>query len=387
MKVVQLNSVCGIGSTGGVTIQISRAMSENKTENYILYTMGSYKYRFGIKYSNRLYIKANALLAKIFGNYGFNSRISTHRLIKHLGRIKPDIVHIHNIHSHDVNLKMLFEYLNKNNICVVMTLHDCWLFTGYCTHFEAQNCSKWQFGCENCPQARKYSWFCDKSEKLFLEKKRLITSLNDVIVVAPSNYLAELAKKSFLNKFPIEVINNGIDLEVFKKTENDFRAKWGIGDRKIVFGIPKGKTNLFCKLNKLLDKEKYVLALAGLSKKELHSLESGIIGLPYLAPSELAKVFSAADVFVNMTLEDTFPTVNLESLACGTPVVTFNTGGSPEAVDSGTGKVVEKNNLEAVCEAVSELCNSDLSENCILRAKELYNANERYADYVKLYKR
>lgn len=387
MKIVQLNSFCGKGSTGTIALNISHALGDERIENYILYTLGDYKFPLGIKYSCRLYIKLNALLSKIFGNYGFNSNMATRRLIKHLERIKPDIVHIHNIHSHDVNLRMLFKYLNKNNIRVVMTLHDCWMFTGYCTHFDVQNCDKWQSCCENCPQAKRYSRIWDKSARLFEEKKKLITSMNDLTVVAPSNYLAKLAKKSFLNKFPIEVINNGVDLDVFKKTDSDFKDKYNLNGKKIVFGIPKSKIDLFIKLNELLDKEKYRLVLAGLTQKELHSLSDDILGLPYMMPSELAKVFSAADVFVNMTLEDTFPTVNLESLACGTPVITFDTGGSPEAVDENTGRVVVKNDLNATIEAVSELCASNMSDECIARAKKFYNAKERYSDYVKLYKR
>ncbi len=387
MKVVQINSVCGIGSTGGITIQLSRAMTENGIENYILYTYNKYDYPLGIRYSNKLIIKLNAGFSRVYGNYGFNSKSPTKRLIKCLDKIKPDIVHIHNIHSHDLHLEMLFKYLKKTGVRVIFTLHDCWLFAGYCVHFDNIGCDKWQEQCKNCPQRNAYSWFFDKSQKLYNRKKELFTALNDVTIVSPSRWLAEITKKSFLGKFPVKTIYNGIDLDVFKPSESDFRKKHGLQDKKIVLGIPKGKLNGFIKLSEILDDE-YRLVLVGLKHKELQKLPENVIGLGYQTHSELAKIFTVSDVYVNTTLEDTFPTVNLEALACGTPVVTFNIGGSPEAIDEATGIAVEKGNVGAVYEAIKEICNGpDRSVACIERAQRLYNKHDRFKEYIDLYNR
>lgn len=387
MKVVQLNAVCGVGSTGGVTIGISQMLTEHGIENYILYTNGHYDYELGINYSNKFLVKSSAAIAAISGNYGFNSHIATKRLIKILNEIKPDIVHLHNIHGHDLNLKMFFEYLKETGVRVIWTFHDCWAFTGYCMHFDAMECSKWQHICENCPQAKKYSIFTDRCKELYLKKKELFTSIDDLTVVSPSRWLADLTKKSYLNKYPIEVINNGIDLETFKPSESDFREKYNLTDKKIILGVPKGHISYFEELNKIIDHNKYKIVLVGLNSHETESLSDTILGLPRTNNrSEMAKLFTAADVYVNTTLEDTFPTVNLESLACGTPVITFDTGGSPEAIDEKTGIIVEKRNINEIYEAVKKICaGHDRKKDCIDRAHRLYNGKERFNDYFELY--
>lgn len=387
MKVVQINSVCGAGSTGGITIQLSRTMTDNNIENYILYTFNKYDCPLGIKYSDKIRVKMNAFFAKIFGNYGFNSISATIKLIRILGEINPDIAHIHNIHGHDLHLGIFFRYLKKTGVRVIFTLHDCWLFTGYCVHFDSIGCRKWETKCGDCPERKRYSWFSDKSEWLFSKKKELITALNDVTVVSPSYWLADIAEKSYLGKFPIKVLNNGVDLDVFKPCESDFREKYNLQNKKIVLGIPKGNLDVFIEFSKLLDCE-YKLVLAGLKGKEFNKLPDNVLGLSYLPHSELAKIFTASDVYVNTTLADTFPTVNLEALACGTPVVTFNTGGSPEAIDDKTGIAVEKGNVSAIYEAVKEICNGpDRSEACVERAHRLYNKHERFQEYIDLYNR
>ena len=387
MKVVQINSVCGIGSTGGITIQLSRVMTENNIENYILYTNNKYNYPLGIRYSNKPQIKLNAGFSRVFGNYGFNSVLSTVKLIKKLNKIKPDIVHIHNVHGHDLHLGIFLKYLKKTGVRVICTLHDCWLFTGYCMHFDDIGCDKWQTQCKSCPQRKKYSWFFDKSLKLFNRKKELFLSLPDVTIVSPSRWLGELAKKSYLGKFPVKVIYNGIDLDVFKPVESNFRENYGLNNKKIVLGIPKGKFNGFVELSKILDNE-YKLVLVGLKDKDFDKLPDNVLGLGYQPHSELAKIFTASDVYVNTTLEDTFPTVNLESLACGTPVVTFNTGGSPEAIDEATGIAVKKGDIEAINEAIKEICNGpERTVECIDRANRLYNKHDRFKEYIDLYNR
>ncbi len=387
MKMVQLNAVCGVGSTGVIVKEISKMLTAHNVENYILYTSGKYDYDLGIKYSNPFLVKLNALLAKIFGNYGFNSYFSTRKLINILNKINPDIIHLHNIHGHDLNLSIFFKYLKKTGVKVVWTFHDCWAFTGYCMHFDIAKCDKWKTNCYSCIQRKKYSWFFDNCEKLYNKKKRLFTSLENVTIVAPSGWLANLAKESYLNKFPIEIINNGIDLDIFMPHESDFRQRYNLEDKTVILGVPKGKLSYFIELNNIIDKD-CCIVLVGISEKDRKELPQNIIGLPRTNNRhEMAQLFAMADVYVNTTLEDTFPTVNLEALACGTPIITFNTGGSPEALDEKTGRVVEKKNMYAVYEAIKEIvAGPNMSDACIERAHRLYNAKERFEDYYTLYR-
>lgn len=387
MKVVQLNTVCGVGSTGGITVQISHMLTENGIENYILYTNKKYDYPLGIKYTSYFMIKLNAIKSHILGNYGFNSYGITKKLIKKLKEISPDILHIHNIHGHNLNLDMLFAYINSTNVKVILTLHDCWPFTGYCTHFESVDCKKWQKECYNCPLYKRYSFIFDFSKKLYNRKKLLFTSVNNMTVVAPSKWLADMASNSYLKKYPIEILNNGVDLDIYRKRKSNFKKEYHIEGKHIILGVPKGELKYFLALSKIID-ENFVIVLAGLSDKEHKKLPDNIIALDYQTREEMSEIFSVATVFVNTTLEDTFPTVNLESLACGTPVITFNTGGSPEAIDETTGITVRKRDMHDVYEAVKTISNrEDMSESCIKRAKTLYDSREKYKDYLALYKR
>lgn len=388
MKIVQLNAVCGVGSTGVIALEISKMLTKHGVENYILHTGGNSDYHLGINYSSNFSKKLSSVKAKVFGNYGFNSHIATRKLISILDDIKPDIIHLHNIHSHDLNLDIFFKYLNQMGVRVVWTFHDCWAFTGYCTHFDLIGCDKWKTICCDCPQAKRYSLFADRSKALYIKKKELFTSIDDMTIVTPSNWLAELVHHSFLDKYRIEVINNGIDLEIFHPRESAFKREYGIDNRRMILGVPKGRLEPFRKLAEIIDKE-YILVLVGLTSKERAGLPNNVIGLPRTANRmEMARLFSAADVYVNTTLQDTFPTVNIESIACGTPVITFDTGGSPEIIDYSTGMVVEKGNIEAMYRAICELCTgNDRSAVCVDRAKRLYNAKDRFEDYFKLYTR
>lgn len=385
MKIVQVNAVCGIGSTGMIVQEISNILTQNNIENYVLHTGKQVHLESSISYATNFAIKYNALLAKILGNYGFNSVFETARLIKKLEQIKPDIVHLHNIHGHNLNLKTFFTYLKKNKIRVIWTFHDCWAFTGYCTHFEQLPCNKWETQCHNCPQRAQFSWFFDRSEGQYLRKKELFCAIPDLTIVTPSKWLANLVKKSFLKDFEVKVINNGIDLDVFRyQTQCENKMS---DDRFVVLGIPKGNIDPFLQLNDLLDKGKYKLVLAGLTEEELQVLPSDIVGVKRTNDKKtLSLIYSSADVFVNLTLQDTFPTVNLEALACKTPVITYNTGGSPETIDEHTGIVVAQKDIVGVYKAIEEISNGpDKGDACAQRAKTLYNAKQRFADYLALY--
>ena len=186
MKVVQVNATCGAGSTGKICVEISKLLSEKGIENYILYFEGESDYPTGRKITTDYYLKSQALLSRAFGNYGFNSKSATEKLIEEIEKINPDIIHLHNIHCHGCNLKLLFEYLKDKKTKLVWTFHDCWAFTGYCMYFDMVGCDKWETGCESCPQKSKYSWFFDNSKTLYEKKKSILKDL-DLTIVTPSD--------------------------------------------------------------------------------------------------------------------------------------------------------------------------------------------------------
>lgn len=390
MRIAQINAVSGKGSTGKICVGISKILNEQGIDNRIFYSFGSDEYQYAYKYSNDKYIKFQALKSRVLGNYGFNSKSATNKLIKYLKEYQPHIVHIHNIHGHDCDLEMLFTYLKSENIKIVWTFHDCWAFTGYCTYFTLCSCDKWQAGCKNCPQKGKYSWFCDRSSTLWQKKKELLLGL-DLTIVTPSKWLATLVKESFFRDYPIEVINNGIDLSIFHPAEGDFRKKYACEDKFLLLGVSfewevrKG-LDVFIELAKKLD-SKYKIVLVGTNDEVDKLLRSNIISIHRTNnQKELAEIYSAADLFVNPTREENFPTVNIESLACGTPVLTFDTGGSPEIIDSNSGCVIPCDDIESMCEKIYQIAklNQFSSYSCIDRAKH-YDMNDKFLEYLRVY--
>lgn len=392
MKLVQINAVSGQGSTGKIAESISNILDNEGIENYILYAIGASKHKNAIKYMHNFEVKINALISKIFGICGFTSVGVTLRLIKKLKKISPDIVHIHNIHSHNVNLGLLFKYLKKNNIKIVWTFHDCWAFTGYCMYFDYVGCDKWKAGCNNCPQAKTFSWVFDKSSWLYNKKKKLFSNLN-MIVVTPSKWLKGLVEQSFLSEYPVKVINNGIDLNIFKPTQSDFRQKYNIEDKFVIldvaFGFEKRKgLDYYIELSKRIDKN-CVIVLVGLSKAQIDCLPENIIGIERTAnQTELAGIYTQADVFVNCTLEDNYPTVNLEAVACSTPVITFDTGGSKESagVEFGCSVSVEQKNIDMLFSSIEKLRKNNISSQlCLKVASENFEDKKSFQKYIDLY--
>lgn len=391
MKVVQINATCGYGSTGKIALDISRLLNKKGIENYILYVGNKSDYENGINYGSKTYLKIQALKTRILGNYGFNSKIITRKLINHLKKIQPDIVHLHNIHGHNVNLSILFKYLKKSSIKVIWTFHDCWAFTGTCTHFDYIKCARWKTGCSHCPQ-NNMSWLFDRTNYMYNTKKKLFTQLPDMTIVTPSKWLAGMIEQSFFNKYSVEVINNGIDLAVFKPTQSDFRKKYNIGNKKILLGVAMGfgerkGFNYYLELAKLIDNDTCIV-LVGVPQEKKDQLPENIIGITRTADQmELAGIYTAADYFINCTLEDSFPTVNLEALACGTPVITFNTGGSVECVDEETGAVIEQGDVKSIITEIDRLSQiNNISKKCIEKAEKFYDTNKCFLRYIEIYK-
>ena len=391
MIIAQINATCGVGSTGKICVSVSELLSKKGIENYIFYSAGNSDYPLGIKYSNEKAVKFQTLVSRIFGNYGFESKCITEKLIKELEKIKPDIIHIHNIHSHNCNLKILFSYIRKNGIKVYWTFHDCWAFTAYCPHFDMIGCDKWRTGCRSCPQRKQYSWFFDRSSYLYNKKMAAINGV-DLTVITPSKWLADLVKKSFFKDFPVKVINNGIDLNIFKPTESDFREKYALENKYIVLGVAFGwgkrkGLDVFIELANRLDKEKYKIVLVGTDDNVDKLLPDNIISIHRTQnQTELAEIYTTADVFANPTREEVFGLVNLEALACGTPVVTFDTGGSPECIDETCGAVVAKDDTDAMYNEIIRICETKpySKDDCLKRA-EGFDKNEKFREYIRLY--
>ena len=392
MKVVQINATCGIGSTGKICVGISQVLTEHNIENYILYSNRSNGYKYGIPCSNESYIKVQALKARIMGNYGFNSKSATRKMIEELERIKPNLVHIHNIHGHDCNLGMLFKYLKSKKIKIVWTFHDCWAFTAYCPHFTMVKCDEWKTQCSQCVQKKEYTWIFDRSSYVYHKKKELLQGLN-LTIVTPSRWLADLVKQSFLKEYDIEVINNGIDIEIFNPVASKFREKHNLEDKRIILGVSfdwsfKKGMDVFLELSKRLPSD-YVVVLVGTNDEVDQKLPENILSIHRTqSQQELAEIYSAADVFINPTREDTYPTVNMEAIACGTPVITFNTGGSPEMIDETCGSIINCDDIDAFEKEILRICTEDVykKEECVKKATR-FEQKERFKEYLDLYER
>lgn len=392
MKVVQINSVCGSGSTGKICVSISELLTEKGIENYVLHATDGNRHSASVQYMSSFEVKVQALKAKACGNYGFQSKGATKRLIKKLEEISPDIVQLHNLHGHNVHLGELFSYLKFKNIRTFWTFHDCFAFTSYCMYFDMVQCDKWQKGCEKCPQCKKYSWFFDRSKSLYKKKKELFSGL-DLTIITPCQWLCDLTKKSFLGEYAVEVIHNGIDLSLFSPRKSDFREKYVISEnKKILLGVankwePRKGLDVFLRLAEKLDKNKFQIVLVGTNDEVDKKLPVDVISIHRTAnQKELAEIYSAADYFVNPTREDNFPTVNIESLACGTPVITFKTGGSPEAITEDCGIVVEKDDFEGLCKAIEDDSIVLTEEACLKRASRFSEEN-KFKEYIDLYTR
>lgn len=320
------------------------------------------------------------------------SRFATYRLIRRLKKLNPTTIHLHNLHSGYLHLGVLFNYFKKSGVPVVWTLHDCWAFTGQCAHFTAVKCDKWRSGCGGCPQLNVYPKSrVDRSKTMWRLKKEWFTGVENLTIATPSQWLADLAKESFLADCPVKVVNNGIDLDVFKPTESDFRRRFGFEGKFVVLGVSFGWTerkgfDVFLELAKRLD-DRYRIVLVGTDEATEKALSDNVVSIRRTQNQrELAEIYAAADVFVNPTREETYPTVNMETLACGTPIVTFRTGGSPEILDATCGSVVDCDDVDAMEREVRRVCEEKpySTEACLKRAAG-FDAKAKFKEYVALY--
>lgn len=396
MKIIYINT-CSYGSTGVFITQLSKHIENNDGVAYICVPNGRHNKNKYI--GNHIWIggrfseDSHLILSRLTGYNGCFSLLATICFLKKVKRINPDIIHLNNLHNSFINLPLLFKYFRKSNKPVVWTLHDCWSFTGQCPHFTFTKCDKWREGCFKCPQYREYPQsYIDNTKFMYKKKRSWFCGIDNLILATPSEWLAGLVSKSFLKDYKVKVINNGIDTEVFKPVESGFRAKYGLKDKKIILGVSfvwgvKKGLDVFVELSCRLG-EDYKIVLVGTNNAIDKQLPDNIISIHRTNnQQELAEIYSAADVFVNPTREENFPTVNIESLACGTPVVTFKTGGSPEIIDNTCGSVVECDDVDALEKEIKRICIEKpySTEACRMRA-EHFNKNEKFEEYINLYK-
>ena len=390
MKIAQINTVCGNGSVGRITVDIYHALQKNGHEGKIYYGRRTAPENVNTeKIGSNLDMGIHVLSTFFTGTHGFNSHAQTKQLIESLKAYDPDLIHMHNIHGFYLDVEELFVYLKVCGKPVVWTLHDCWSFTGHCAYFDFVGCDKWKVECKNCPQYRNsypYALFKDGSKVNYARKKAAFQGVKGLTIVTPSKWLGDLVKESYLQEYLVKVIPNGIDLEKFVPQETKQRDKHLILGVANVWDRRKG-LDYFKELHKRLDPDKYEIAVVGVNKKQIKELPQGMIGIEHTQNvEELMQLYSEASVFANPTLEDNFPTTNLEALACGTPVVTFATGGSVESIDETCGRIVPQRDVDALYEAVTELCeNVEKMRGACRERALLYNKYNRFGEYLNLY--
>ena len=357
MKILMINSVCGIRSTGRICTDLAVALEAQGHEVKIAYGRESvpeqYSY-FSTRIGNAATVKVHGALARIYDADGRGSFLATKQFISWVKEYDPDVIHLHNIHGYYINHRILFDYLKDAQKKVVWTFHDIWPMTGHGCICEGIKCNKWETGCGTCPGKRNYpGTIIDRSKENYKRKKELFNSIDNLSIVTPSKWLASLVNRSFLKEHKVEVIPNGIDTDVFKGTASNIKARYNMEEKKLLLGCAtwwtqgKGLYD-FYKMSELLNDD-YVIMLVGLSKEQIDKLPGNIVGIERTNNvQELVQLYSAADLFINPTYIDNFPTVNLEALACGTPVITYKTGGSAECIDGGNGKAFEQGDIDGI---------------------------------------
>lgn len=376
-RILFINSVCN-GSTGTICKNLYKAAVEEGHECCIAYGRGEVPEGFNtIKIGNKLDIYLHVLKARLFDASGFGSKQATKEFIKEIDEFKPDIIHLHNIHGYYVNIEILFKYLkNHPEIKKIWTLHDCWAFTGHCAYYTYAKCDKWKTQCNDyCPNKNEYpKTIFSKIESNFNRKRKIFCGVENMILVTPSKWLKGEVGKSYLKSYQTEVINNEINMNIFKYTESDIKKRYSIENKKILLGVAsiwdkrKG-LDTFIELSKQLDNN-YQIVLIGLNNDQIKKLPDNIVGITRTENiEELVKWYSAADVFFNPTLEDNYPTVNLEAIACGTPVVTFDTGGSIETGEFDNNRIIYTRQIDEIKEKIIKTAENITYSKVIYRKK------------------
>ena len=402
-RVMLVNTVVGTGSVGRLVEGLYNTLTANGYECMVAYGRDSHpEHMNGYRIGQDLDVYIHGGLSRITDRHGFYSKRATVGFINVIEEFKPDIIHLHNVHGYYLNIRVLFEYLKKTDIRIIWTLHDCWTFTGHCSHFEYIGCMKWTTGCYSCEQLAEYpkSVGKDNSQRNYADKKELFTGFEDITLVTPSQWLKSRVEQSFMGEYHTVVVPTGIDTSVFhpiaeERTDDNLvfrlRNSLNLRNKNVLLGVAnpwrerKGLMQ-FVNLSKLIS-ERCVIVLVGLNDEQLSSLPESIIGIGHTdSTEELAALYSMADIYVNLTLEDTFPTTNIEALACGTPVITYRSGGSAESLDDSCGISVERNSVQGVVAAIDTIISQKgiayTKEDCVRHAM-LYDKDVRFEEYIR----
>lgn len=403
MKILQVNICLNVLSTGRITEQIGETIINEGWDSYVL-TYGPLKESRShvIKSDGGIEHFMHRVINRFCDCQGYGSYFATKKVIKRIETINPDIIHLQNIHDCWLNFPQLFDYIIKNKKPVVWTFHDCWAFTGHCAYFDDADCLRWQKLCYDCPLKREFS--LDLSQFNYKKKKSLFSVVPNMTIVPVSRWLEDIAKQSFLGGKRIITIHNGVDLDMFKPRQTDLRKKLNISDNFVLLGVASnwGKSKGIFDFISLSENTNYTIVLIGIPDKMKELLPANIIVISKTDSQEqLSEYYSMADVFVNPTYHDNFPTVNLEALACGTPIVGYRTGGSPEAVEEGAndnlekelcGEFVEQGDLSALINVIEKIRNErkevrlKRKDACRKRAVAMFDKKDCYRKYIEIYR-
>lgn len=392
--IAQINVEAGYGSTGKIAEMISRYAHDDGMESYLFYGRKNPNTdQPTIKIGNKLEQSLHLMETRLLDRHGKGSSSATKALINDLENLKVDILHLHNLHGYYLNYEILFEYIKKKELPVVWTLHDCWAFTGHCTHFEYVGCEKWKTKCYDCELLSDFpsSFFKDRSEKNFLEKKKAFNGIKNMVLVPVSQWLNDKLTQSFLKNYRAITIGNGIDLDTFNGELDLPVPKYFDSNKKTILGVAsvwqetKGFQD-FIEMSTLLNDNEQMI-LVGLSKKQLKNIPDTIIGIERTQnKKELIQLYVLSDAFMNLTYADTYPTTNIEAMACGTPVIAYKTGGCTEMINENNGRIVEVGAYEKALEEFRLLCKRPLDKNKIVSyAKQNFDSAKQLKKYLEIY--
>ena len=398
MRVLQINAVYDVGSTGVIVRDIHELCLSAGIESYVAYSTSPRAcadirngYRIGGVFGKKLH----AVLGRINGKQAYFSRYATAGLIRYIKKIKPDIVHLHNVHSNYLHLNKLLRFLEKTDITTVITLHDCWFYTGGCFHYTNVGCDRWLKECGNCPKKMTdtKAYLFDRSGQILADRKRYLGGLKRLAVVGVSKWLTDEAKRTFLGQKRCETIYNGIDVDFFKPTESDIKKRLGIEDRFVVLGMankwlaPVNRDALEKVARELGEDSVLVIVGGGVGRTDL---PKNVLSLDYIRDrDELRRVYSMADVFANCTREDALSLVNVEAQSCGTPIVTYRNTGAKETVDEQSSFTVETGNVDEMLEKlryIKKIGKAALNDQCRAFVKAHFERGNNYEKIISLYR-
>lgn len=397
MRILQINAVYGDGSTGKIVEDLHNISRDVGIESYVAYsTTSKSDISNGYIIGNYFEKKIHALMTRMSGKQGYYSLAATKKLVKYIEELKPDIVHLHNLHSNFVHLNTLLSYLAKADISTILTLHDCWFYTGGCFHYSAVSCDKWQKACGKCPRQKgeDIRFLIDSSASILADRKSFFGDIKKLYIVGVSKWIENEARKSVLHPRLFTHIYNGVNTDFFKPVPSDFREKYGLNGKFLILGMankffqPVNKETLEYIAGSLQNDE--CLVLVGCNDKQRKRLPSRVLGIQYINDrEELRAIYSACDVFVNCTREDSFPLVTLEVQACGTPVVTYSNTGVKETVDGDSSYAVESGKPEKLLEKIRKIRTENYqrrSKKCIEWIRDNFEVNDNYKNYIELYR-